>query len=508
MEYFLRAYVDNSAWTAAANKTATFIGRGIYISRKLREWSTAFILDHEDLPLSKYGVSWTQSRINDEDLKSELVTHLQSLGKYVTATVIINYLAQPGVMQRHGLRKNISLATAEQWMAGCGFRWTVAPKGQYIDGHEREDVVSFRQNKFLPSWYALEPRMQSWQVIEGKLVEELTGAAGDSQRTVVVWFHDESIFYAYDRREKHWVHANETPTPQPKGEGSSLMAAEFVSPDHGWLCSPDGTESARILFRPGKGRDGYFSNDETIHHVEKAMAILEKYYPNEDHVFVFDNAPTHMKRPVDSLSARKMPKGCREWGVDVPVRDAGGQVVLGPNGKALTTKARIANGLFKDGTPQEFYWAEGHQHAGKFKGMAQILTERGFNVTHLKAQCKQCEPSATTCCCRRILFNQLDFINVETILESTCRARGFRVIFLPKFHCELNFIEQCWGYGKRVYRCYPPSSKESELEANVIKALDSGLNGEQAAWAAKKYRGHRVLPSTILKEFDNEKKVN
>jgi len=113
MEYFLRAYVDSGAWTAAANKTAMFIGRGIYISRKLREWSTAFILDRKDLLLSKYGVSWTKSRINDEDLKSELVTHLQSLGKYVMAATSIDYLTQPGVMQRYGLRKKISLATAE-----------------------------------------------------------------------------------------------------------------------------------------------------------------------------------------------------------------------------------------------------------------------------------------------------------------------------------------------------------------------------------------------------------
>lgn len=29
-----------------------------------------------------------------------------------------------------------------------------------------------------------------------------------------------------------------------------------------------------------------------------------------------------------------------------------------------------------------------------------------------------------------------------------------------------------------------------------------GLNGKQAAWAAKKYRSHRVLPQDILDELD------
>ncbi|KIK76762.1 hypothetical protein PAXRUDRAFT_17963 [Paxillus rubicundulus Ve08.2h10] len=39
--------------------------------------------------------------------------------------------------------------------------------------------------------------------------------------------------------------------------------------------------------------------------------------------------------------------------------------------------------------------------------------------------------------------------------------------------------------------------------ARFINAYDKGLNGTQAAWAIKKYRGHRVLPESILKEFDD-----
>jgi len=367
------------------------------------------------------------------------------------------------------------MATTERWMKGCGFYWTMARKGPvcwwpWTRGCSHllsdwlpswEDIVKYHQTGFLHEWYTLELSVQSFKVVKGELVKEPPQAAG--RCTQVIWFHDELTFYANNWCKKCWIHVNEMPTPQPKGEGPSLMMADFVSADYEWLRSPEGTESARILFCAGKGHDGYFSNDKAIHHVEKVMVILEKHYQDEDHVFIFDNAPTHTKQANDSLSVQNMPKGCKEWGVDVPVWDQHGQVVLGSNEKAQMIKAWIANGFFKDGIPQEFYWPEGHQHAGKFKGMAQILMEQGFDVAHLKVQCKQCKLSATTCCCHRILFNQPDFINVETILEFACKVRGFQVIFLPKFHCELNFIEQCWGYAKWNYCCYPPSSKESDI---------------------------------------------
>jgi hypothetical protein len=34
-----------------------------------------------------------------------------------------------------------------------------------------------------------------------------------------------------------------------------------------------------------------------------------------------------------------------------------------------------------------------------------------------------------------------------------------------------------------------------------MDAYRKGLNGQQAAWAAKKYRGHRVIPEAILQDL-------
>ena len=116
------------------------------------------------------------------------------------------------------------------------------------------------------------------------------------------------------------------------------------------------------------------------------------------------------------------------------------------------------------------------ERAGVFKGMAVILEERGFaDARKLRAECKnfKCAPPALNCCCRRLLFNQQDFQDVNTILGAACEARGFQVIFLPKFHCELNFIEQCWGYAKRLYWLNPESSREDHLKRNALAALNA-----------------------------------
>jgi hypothetical protein len=48
------------------------------------------------------------------------------------------------------------------------------------------------------------------------------------------------------------IHKSETAIPQAKGEGALLMVADFISTDHGWLRSKDGSVSTQVLFKAGK----------------------------------------------------------------------------------------------------------------------------------------------------------------------------------------------------------------------------------------------------------------
>jgi hypothetical protein len=109
-------------------------------------------------------------------------------------------------------------------------------------------------------------------------------------------------------------------------------------------------------------------------------------------------------------------------------------------------------------------------------------------------------------------------------ITAWAKEHGFEVLFLLKFHCELNPIEQCWEYAKGVYRQNLPSSTEADLEKNTVMALDAvsvisirrfgghanhfmqcythGMDGKLATYVAKKYCSHRSIPKAILNAID------
>jgi len=83
------------------------------------------------------------------------------------------------------------------------------------------------------------------------------------------------------------------------------------------------------------------------------------------------------------------------------------------------------------------------------------------------------------CCARRILSQCEDFRVEETVeetvecwLEETVEALGHRLLFFPKFHCELNFIEMLWGYTKAKLRRMCTFSF-SDLKKRLPELLDS-----------------------------------
>ncbi|THU94396.1 hypothetical protein K435DRAFT_820009 [Dendrothele bispora CBS 962.96] len=364
----------------------------------------------------------------------------------------------------------ISIQTAQVWLKRMGYRWKKTSKGQYVDGHERDDVVWYRQTEFIPAMTALEHRTLALILTH---LDELGPLP--RQQIVVIWFHNESTFYDHDCHELIWCASDLKAVPKPKGEGFTIMIADCLQT---W--------------------EGCFTNKNIVTQAKVTMDILEADYTDEKHVFVYDNATTHRKREDDALSARHMPLNPSGFGKNGNSPNFGVyKNAIGPDGRTNTI--------------QSLYFSADHRkYPGCFKGMAQILIERGYREeAKLPQECPsfKCPPGSDRCCCRRFLYSQPDFVNEKSILEKVCNMRGFDVIFLPKFHPELNFIEQCWGAAKQD----PPSSKEEDLENNVTSALDSvdvkfldgyrqGLDGKQAAWAAKKYRGHHRLPDSILEQ--------
>lgn len=474
MLVFLRVYAQSTGeWIKSSLIATKFLGRGGYFAKSLRRWSLAFILNRDKLP-DKRLFSGSISRLQDEDIESDATMHLQGIGKYVSAMDLVRYFQQDDVQQCHGFA--ISLATAKRWMKRMGMRWTKTPKGQYVDGHERPDVVEYRQRTYIPRRFGSHLPSRTW-------TEETVGdhvIPSPSHQHVIYWHHDETTFMQNDRRQVRWVAKDEKPVPQPKGEGSSLMVADFVSADYGWLRSPDGNEEARVLFKAGTNRDGYFTNDEILEQATRAMDILKKHFPDDQHIFVYDNARTHLKRAPNALSARSMvrntPKPGKNWLVEAPELDDRGRQVYAPDGTKLKKRVQMTPGTLPNGELQSLYFPESHPRAGVFKGMSVILKERGFlKEAELKRECLgfKCPLDRTDCCMRRFLYSQPDFVAVETLLEAHCKKRGFEVLFLPKFHPELSPIEPCWGSAKRRYRELPLSRLKAELEANVLFSLES-----------------------------------
>ncbi|THU99299.1 hypothetical protein K435DRAFT_818623 [Dendrothele bispora CBS 962.96] len=448
------------------------LNRGIYCAKILRKLARQYIIDHTVLPINPFG-EWKESMLADEDLCNDINLYLQEIGNDITAEKLVSYLARDDVREKHGISQSIT--------------------GQYSDGHERKDVVDYRDKVFLPRWEQIKDRIRTWTS------ENLPEYGPLCGKRIIVWYHDETIFYAHDRCRKNWFHKDASAKPYAKGDGHSFMIADYVSADFGWLRSLDGRSARRAMFP-----------EDIQEQANAAIDLVHELYPDYEHIFIYDNATTHLKRPDGSLSARKMPKGpSSKFFIEVSKRDANGKLVYNPDGSIAKEEREMEPGVLPDGCLQSLYYPENHKtHPNQFKGMATILQERGYNVDKLKAQCNKkfnCAPPALNCCCR-----------LESILEKTCKERGVQVIFLPKFHCELNPIEQCWGYGKRLYHlernaleCLDKVPLESirrffNRSHKFMDAYSKGLDGRQAAWAARKYRGHRVLPASLMADMEKE----
>ncbi|KAI0245324.1 hypothetical protein BJV78DRAFT_1277445 [Lactifluus subvellereus] len=278
------------------------------------------------------------------------------------------------------------------------------------------------------------------------------------------WRGYESHFHLWDNDRNPQSparHANSAGAPKPKGEGQSLMVSDFLTTEWGHLHDEQGA-------------------DNLLAQVECAIEIFE-WLTNRTTQALF--GWTHHSS--------------------------------GP---------RMCDGRLPNGNAQLLYFLDDHPSMPSwFKGMEQIICEHGlWPEGGLVAQCLdfKCPPGCTDCCCCWLLFTQADFIGQKSQREELIERHGHLCDFYPKYHCELNFIEQYWGAVKAQFHEAGQAKSIKEMEQTVIQCLDSvtllqiwwfanqaacfilaygeGLSGAQATWANRRYHGHHTLPPEMI----------
>jgi len=296
-------------------------------------------------------------------------------------------------------KSGIRSRTARNWLKRLGYNWRDVKKGVFLDGHERDDVVEYRQ-RFLKDMNGLLPYFVEFAAdgtIQDKVYPVDCVVGGPDRRPIIMITHDESIFSANDGKHQAWIKDGDT-FLRPKGKGKGIMVSDFLLP---WsrlnlfsipeaqrkeLVNSDIPLEAAIFFEYGK-EDGYWDGERLLHQiVTMALPIAEALYPGYDLLFLFDNATSHLIYAKDALRTTHMNKG------------AGG------------LQPFLRNGWFKIGDTvcsQEMSYLVEDPVTGQSKqiqkGIQRVLEERGlWPETGLNLECSRpkCGPCQETMNCK------------------------------------------------------------------------------------------------------------
>ncbi|KAH9068308.1 hypothetical protein EDB83DRAFT_2518668 [Lactarius deliciosus] len=150
--------------------------------------------------------------------------------------------------------KGVSLRTACRWLHKEGFKYTAHKKGLYFDGHEREDVIEYHQNVFLPLMQEYAKQLVFFEVGNTEKEGKLNPPPNLLTRKLVLLAHDEMTAQSNDNEKMSWVLDGEQPLKK-KGVGRGLHQSDVICSTKGWL--PEASQTLEY----GKNYDRYWNGE-------------------------------------------------------------------------------------------------------------------------------------------------------------------------------------------------------------------------------------------------------
>lgn len=481
LELYMRKYIAETGTTMTARKLATAVGTYL-----MSEEHCQAVLD---------------------DLEAATIEEGEEDG------------SRPKLYKRNGIRAR----SARRWLRRMGYRYRNIRKGIFLDGHEREDVTIYRQ-EFIQILTQLQPLIVEYDN-NGIMIEK---SPMRGERLRVLMAHDESTFSANNARRQAWHNVQETHL-QPKSRGRGIMLSDVLFAN-GRVCVPDNISAEEMIahgldpdrrfatefFEYGKNNSGYWTGEHLVDHIIKiVIPMFELSYSKEKYqgLFLFDNAAGHASFAADALRAQNMnlESGGKasnmragyffhnaisviqdmNFPIDhstLPGRPKGLRIVLEERGlwtagmrldcanKACMACKEIIKQRQK--LTKTLVCLKDETLCGPRKRCEHCIHQ--INVIPLVKKCLSCktlrqhsnDATRSGCCARRIMSLQPDFLAQKGQLQEEIERSGHQVLFFPKFHCELNWIEYYWGRAKKYARDNCGYSIEA-LRETVPKAVHS-----------------------------------
>ncbi|CAF4503702.1 unnamed protein product, partial [Didymodactylos carnosus] len=343
-----------------------------------------------------------------------------------------------------------------------GAKFEANSQRPYFEGHERDDVVKHR-NEFIGYFLAHKDYYDT--ITDGEIPMWKIPIQNPLR---ILIFHDESTFRSGEVRPKlvFWRKY----TVFSKGRGRSHMISDFLVQhpsgpffelsENEWkeatakyitlsvdsdVTYIDRTATASINI----GTDAYFDNDTVLGQFERLFQMLEfkQEYKHNQIEIVVDNVRTHTAK---SYSLQEFGKNI---GTSGPIE----QIEYVENGVQ-----KVIDCYFKGG-----------ENKGKSKGLVELCKVLGVQ---LPAKIKLDD-------IRDILPTHRAFQNA-TKLEMLGIKNKIKIIYCPKYHCELNAIEGLWCNQKGFVR-----SRTDQSFDKMIKLIsESRINFVERKIALKLFR--------------------